>query len=376
MNFDELDAQGFDMSQLNQIMKAKEKGIDVSLLGPSTKVDILRKINQLKYTDFDAKRILLIAKAYTRNFDVSEIVSPKFNNKQAEEIYDGQSHGLNYKIYAKEHITGGQMKQFKRGLIAGIDEDILSMSITSKANIKQCVDLIAETKAAGFDCIPYIREGYTLPKIKVLFSSYFKHLGVENYAKPWMTTHQLEAAVECELKNSRLPKENKIDVSKLITRDTTKIMISALFDIAKAGHNVNEIISKKYDKSQLNVVKLGIEQKLDYKIYWDPKFSAAQMNQLHSGLVAKVDVSMIANEKFTEAQMKLLIDLLKFNKGNPDKQIDIALVAHPEYNYNKMSQYIAKLKRGTLEEQLAIMSEHNDLIKTNTKEVKEHEQEK
>lgn len=374
MNFDELDAQGFDMSQLNQLMKAKEKGIDVSLLGPSTKVDVLRKINQLKYTDFDAKRILLIAKSYNKKFDVTEIESPKYNNKQAEEMYDGQCHGINYKIYAKEHITGGQMKQFKRGLIAGIDEDVLTMAVMSKANIKQCVDLITETKAAGFDSIPYIKEGFTLPKIRVLFNSHFRNLGVEKYAKPWMTTHQLEAAVDCEMKNSRLPKEKKVDVSRLITSDTTKIMINALFDIAAAGHNVSEIISKKYDKSQLNVVKLGIQQKLNYKLYWDPKFSAAQMNQLFTGLQAGVDITLVANEKFKEAQMKLLIDLLKFNKANPDKQIDVALVAHTEYDYNKMTQYIAKLKHGTLEEQLAIMSEHNSLLKKDTKETKAKEQ--
>ena len=216
MEFDKLDEQGFDMSQLNQLIKAKEKGIDVSLLSPSIKLDTLRKINQLKYTDFDAKRILLIAKAYNRDFNVTEIINPKFNDKQANELYDGQCKGLNYKIYAKEHITSGQMKQFKKGLMAGIDEDVLTMAILSKINIKQCINVINECKASGFDCVPYIKQGYTLPKINVLFNSYFNHLGVEKYAKPWMTTHQLEAAVECEIRNNHLKKEQKVYISKLI----------------------------------------------------------------------------------------------------------------------------------------------------------------
>ena len=363
LDYDDLEQRGFDHSQINQIIKAAKNNINLTELSPNVPVETMRKIIEIN-PDIEDKKMRLLANCITNDFDTSYVLDCSYSYNQAAQIVDGMYKHINYKLYAKSEYTPALMKIMKNGLRDGLDEELIKK--IDIRNAKTYIDTAITAKKDGFDMLKYVNEGYNLSQIKSLlltckFGPTLEEL--ENFITPNFSIDQIDGVREC-LRDKTVDKET---LKKILNEHHTKKTMLILYKLHKEGYDINEFIGKGYTSQQMNLIAVGVRNGYDYHLYSDPNFSSKQMSQILNGLSSKLDASCYADLKYTHIQMKAFYMVLKSNQTK--NEVDINLLLHPEYGYQKILSYASKLRHGTLDEKLEIMNEHNKLIKNeNTKE--------
>ena len=92
-----------------------------------------------------------------------------------------------------------------------------------------------------------------------------------------------------------------------------------------------EISLDKFNKYQLEEIKLGLKDNLDVNLYANPRFSAGQMELIRQGIKKGLDIKHYANPKFYEGQMRQIVSGL-------EEGLDVSIYNKPEYNYGQMNE--------------------------------------
>ena len=369
MTYEELEECGFSYQQINQIIKAEQMGLDLSGLKVNTPVSTMRKIIEMN-PDIDNKRLKLLANCLTRNLDPKYVLDESYTYNQAAQLVDGMYKKVNYELYAHPDISKNEMKLIKNSLIKGIDEKILKYAKTYPKHIKKIIEMAETSKKIKFDILKYLDDGFKQDQIQVILRAYQEGINIDKYIAPQLNSDQLLATFQC-LKESKT-KNIDIDITDIIKPENSKSAILTLYKL-KVANLESEIkipvLFDEYNVHQLNVIRLGITQGLDYQLYMSPEFSADKMNIILNGLQCGLDAKLYANPKFTYGQMHAIFDVLKYNRDNPEKAIEVELLCHPEYEYEKITKYAKLLKTGTLDDKLKIMKEHNTFIEKEGKQI-------
>lgn len=364
LDYEDLEQKGFDHSQINQIIKAAKNNINLTELSTNVPVETMRKIIEMN-PDIEDKKMRLLANCITNNFDTSYVLDCMYSYNQAAQIVDGMYKKVNYKLYAKHEYTPALMKVMKNGLRSGLDEELVK-KIDMK-NAKTYIDTAIVAKKDGFDMLRCVNEGYNLSQIKSLlltcrFGPTLEEL--EKFITPNFSIDQIDGVREC-MKDKTLNEET---LKKIINENHTKKIMLKLYKLHKAGYDIDEFVDKGYTAQQINLIAVGVINGYNYHLYSDPKFSSKQMSQILNGLSSKLDASCYADFKYTHIQMKAFYMVLKANQTK--EEVDINLLLHPEYGYQKILSYASKLRHGTLDEKLEIINEHDKLTKN--KNIKEN----
>lgn len=365
MSYEKLENEGYDFSQINQILKAQEKGINFDKINKTIPANIMREIIRLAPSNLDEDRIRLLATCLKQGFDTTYVLDMKYNTKQAEQIVDGMYKKIDYKAYANPDYTVNKMRNIKKALILGLDSEIIKA--LNPSQLKKYLPLATKCAKQGFDIKPSILEGYNCSQVEVLLNAHNCKINLKEYVNPEYDEYQMKAILNMIQANLKYKDEDKININPIINKIHSASTMGILYKLAVKGIDITELSSGKYVKGQINVIKEAIISNKNYKILLNPKLSAEQMNIILNGLKMDLDVNIYAKKEFSPPIMKALFDNLKYNKLNPENQIDVSLLAHTELTYNEILKYAKILKAGTLDEKLEVIKRHNDIIKKDIK---------
>lgn len=371
MTYEELEDLGYDFKQINQILKAQDLGLDFSKLNVQVSANTMRKIVEMNPTNFDADRIRLLANCVKNNFDCTYVLDTKrFNYKQAAQIVDSMFKGINYDVIANPQWSSNQMKSAKNALVAGVDEEIISL--VNPSQLKKYLELATKASHYGYNIKNDLREGYDASQIPVLLNAHNEKIDLKSYITSEFDAYQILEVLNMikHVKKHGLD----IDITDICKKEFTPNAMKKLFSLKVGGKAVKELYSGEYNKGQINVINIAIQKELDYKILLNPELSAEQMNMILCGMQLGLDAKLYADKNLSAPIMKAIFDNLKYNRDNPGNQIDITLLIHPELTHQQVLKFAKILKTGTLDEKLEVMKKHNELVAKNNKMVKEKEQ--
>jgi len=137
------------------------------------------------------------------------------------------------------------------------------------------------------------------------------------------------------------------------------------YEQAKKAKKLTEI----FTKDQLREIKLGKDNKVDFRLYADPAFKASQMRELRKGLERGVNIKYVLRPSFTAEAMRYYItDLANkcdirhyLNDKYTTEQIselsiayasglDISKMSDPSIPASEMSEIALRLEKGTWSE--------------------------
>lgn len=373
MTYEELEDLGYDFKQINQILKAQDMGLDFSKLNVQFSADVMRKVIDANPNGFDANRIKLLANCIKNEFDCTYVLDTKrFNSKQAAQIVDAMFKRVNYDVVANPKWTSNQMKSAKNALVAGVDEEIISL--VNPSQLKKYLELATKASGYGYNIKDDLREGYDASQIPILLNAYNAKIDLKSYITSEFDAYQISEVLNMIKYIKRYDLD--IDISDICKKEFTPNAMKKLFALKVGGKEVKELYNGKYNKGQINVINIAIQKDLDYKILLNPELTAEQMNMILCGMQLGLDVELYANKDIPAPIMKLIFDNLKYNKNNPGNEIDVTLLIHPELTYQEVTRFAKVLKTGSLDEKLEVMKRHNELIADNKKTKKVEEPEK
>jgi hypothetical protein len=158
-----LEGKGFNNKQINQLVKIKEAGYNLSTkiiernyITPEIDIENLRKLKNILVNDrFDNVQFSEIVEGYIANVNYEIYANLKFNAYQMEEIKFGLMCGFNILQYCDENYDWPKMNEIRNGLEEKIDvtkyndikyndmqmERLKNMLIYNKENPEKEIDI-------------------------------------------------------------------------------------------------------------------------------------------------------------------------------------------------------------------------------------------
>ena len=132
-----------------------------------------------------------------------------------------------------------------------------------------------------------------------------------------------------QMEQIRLGLEDGLDISMYADPKFNREQMKEIRLGLKEGLDVSKYADPKFDWEQMLETTLGLECGLDVSKYADPKFNKWQMKQIRLGLKEGLDVSKYADPKFNEWQMKEIREGLKCG-------LDVSKYADPKFDWEQM----------------------------------------
>lgn len=94
-----------------------------------------------------------------------------------------------------------------------------------------------------------------------------------------------------------------------------------------------------FNKEQIREIKAGKNNKINYRVYADPRFSAEQMRELRKGLERGVNVQPVAHHQFKP-------DAMKYYIADLANKCDIRQYLNPRYSVDQISELSIAYAKG------------------------------
>lgn len=107
-----------------------------------------------------------------------------------------------------------------------------------------------------------------------------------------------------QLQEIRLGLEEHLDVEQYANIDITWFRMEEIRKGLKVGFDVNNYLSKGFDWLQISQINKGIESEVDISVYAKKSYDHLQMEQIRLGLEDRVDVNQYLDETYSNLVMR------------------------------------------------------------------------
>ncbi|MCR5100029.1 MAG: FapA family protein, partial [Butyrivibrio sp.] len=273
-----LRAQNFNVYQLIEIRKGLQQKVDVNKYMyasiPWTEMEEMRKemkqnIDLTKYRDqgFDTAQLAEIRRGLILGLDVSQYDKKEYFFDQMREIRLGLMSGIPVIFYQHPEYNSFQMSEIRQGVESGIDISVYASSSIAYGKMH----VVRECLEDGLKIDKKTMSMYSAEILEQMHQAFLEEIDISEYIKKGYDAGQLE---QVRIAIS----ENLIDFDKYT-------------DIEMRGESFKEI-------------RIGLEKRLDVKLYAKRCYSYQQMRELRYGLEHQVDISYYSSRLYMPGQMK------------------------------------------------------------------------
>lgn len=356
-----LENRGLTFAQINKLLKLQDNNLDLDFVinfGNFIKFNILEELINEKNLSQDQFDMLYYAK-YGGLEDIDFIKTGNYERRTLRDIISTAHAGKNYKPLLNPLLTRNEFKAYKRLIFANIEIDDRFKGI-SEEDAKRYINFIKvpdlKKYSRVFDVDKLLKTGYKMKVIELIFYNISKKgINVLPFIKDKKFELQQVNAIAKILENDADIKKRKYKL--YFKPNLAANAIKKLYELDKLGYPIEQIIDVCNTQGQINVYGIMFKRGFDIKPFTKYHFTAEQLNEFLSGLENDIDMSSILPYNFNKHQIKTLIYALKYNKENPEKQINIDVILDPKIDVNTMRHAIKVLKSGTLNEKIALYQE-------------------
>lgn len=330
----------YNQSLINQIIKAYEKGYDLSIISKDVNINKLRKvIKELPELEkLDNKSILdIFIKMYGGTKSAKRRIALKPNTQSI--ILKGLEAGINPDAYAYTDIL-----RFDPRVITEIG--IVALKINKDIN-------------------EYFEKGYDTSQTNIMLVAIGKGFDIEKYITPTKDFKEIGGVYKLmEFYHTHKIKEDELFKNLLNLKLKRKVM-EKVIECLEEGVDISIIFSEKVEKHQIPILLTASKKSYDISPLLDSRLNTDQMNIIMTGLDFGVDVYQYNSPAYTADQMTLIFKALKYNKEH-DNKIDLNPILNPKLPFNIMFDYIKAIKsenKSLYEESIKNLNKYNNQSK-------------
>jgi len=250
--------EGFTESQIEEIEKGLDQGIDVSVYANK---------------DLMSQQMYQIRIGLAEQIDMRPYADPKYDWFQMEEIREGLLLGLEVKRYDNPEIPSEKMHEMRRGLEDGMDlSDFLKFG----------ADIMFELRHAlrdHIDIISYVEQGYDAGQLKEIRHALAKEVDIYQYLLPEFRAVSIHEIVEGI--------EANIDVELYAKPCYTWAQMRELKLGLLSQVDISYYQSPLYDRYQMEQIRLGLEEGLEVDEYTSLMYPAPEMERVRLELQSR-----------------------------------------------------------------------------------------
>lgn len=325
IDIEKLMEEGYEYSLINQIQKAYNKGYDITTIDKNINIEKLREvINVLPQKEKMDKNALLdiILKVY----------------------------GVEGKIRHSFKLRPEIQKIIMEGLVQGVNPNAYSYIGTRGYEPRWITNTGIKALEINKDIYDYFILGYNALQTDEIINAYKNGLDIQKYITPSDDITQIIAINKLfEFYMSHKIKEDKLfaDIANLKLK--RKVM-DKVIECLEMRKDISIIFSERIDKSQIGILLTATKKGLNLETMINKKLTPEQLNVIMTGLEYGLDTTLYNNPLFNERQMSNIFKVLKWNKENPDRLLDVKPILNPEVSDYLMIKYLDYHKRGTKED--------------------------
>lgn len=369
--YETLVKKGYDESDINQLLKAREEGYNIYNMDIKLSTDQIREFRKF----------------------LKENIEVGMDHMQLREILLGWKKGLDVFQYCDKKYSGAEMSILRKAIENNKDINLIKKYGLDKES------MLEVTRAIGFGCTEEDLKKYNITQLK-LFNDYQKRkIDLRNLLDKGFNKEQIDYILQFEKtdKNfaSYITKDfhfttimqlgyllNKYPYEKIkpLFHPKTSILLANTFEVL-----LNDNITgwEKYYKPEFyertlliaNCLKNGEDEELinqifnsnseDYiysKInvrYYKEMYSREQFESLCYALHKNLNLENLFIEGLDKNFYPIILELEKFNKQN-ERQIDIKSLIYPSKTAKQFAEIAVKLMSPSLEDNIAGFRQMSD----------------
>ncbi len=260
-------------------------------------------------------------------FDV--ILNSKYDNKFKLQVVELSRQTDAWKDYIKNDISISKLKNINRLLREGLDEEYIKNTDVSKNDVLKYREMKEDVEKnilfKDFDLDSFIKRKIPISMIYKYFNAYFWKVDLDYFIKDKSyRPEQIDKIIEMVAKDKTICTKYK-DIffkEKFDPKTMEKMLV-----LYKEGFPVEILDDNRWNNGQLTVLKLIFHKAktmgIDIKKFLHPDFKATQFEAIYSALLRDLDVDVLLEKAYSEKRLKNLLDVLSYNKKNPDDVLDI-----------------------------------------------------
>lgn len=248
-NSGELKLQDFTPDQIEEIKEGLTAGVNVATYA------------RLDFSSIQMRQIRL---GLENGVDVAFYANPDFDWLQMIEIRKGLERNIDVSSYASLEIPYDKMRQLRKGLEKEID---LSPYLDMEAGI---IREILKAKLAGFEIMPYIKEGYDYEQLEQI----------------------------------RLAYQHGEDIEPFLSLEYRAAALAEIRCGLEAGVDVSVYAKECYTWLQMREIRLGLSKHLNTSLYQNPLYSHRQMREIRLGLENGIPVESYLPLRYSVTDMR------------------------------------------------------------------------
>lgn len=309
----------YSQKLINQIIKAYEKGYDLSTISKSVNIDKLRNVIK----------------------ELPEL--PELDNKATLNIFI-KMYGGTERVLKKQSLRPEIQNIILTGLNAGVNPNAYKYIGASGYDAKYITDIGMSCLKINKDIYEYMEKGYDTGQISVLVAAWSKGLNnIEKYVNPTIEFKEMGAIYKLlEFYHVHRIKEDELFQNLLNLHLKRKVM-EKIIDCLEEGVDISIIFNEKVEKHQIPILLTASRKGYDQTPLLDSRLSTDQMNVIMTGLEFGLDVYKYNNPAYNVNKMNLIFKTLKYNKDKENK-IDLTPILNPKIPLPVMCDYIYAVK--------------------------------
>lgn len=303
---EDLILKGFDASQINQLTKIKELGVDLSnMISPEIDTDLLRDIRVIISNEkYDDKKRKLIANYYIKkSYNIARFIDAGISNQNTMDLL---------------------IKMEKEGF--GIN-DFIDPKLTHQ-NLKLIYTFL---KSGNFSVKEYVLKGYDENKINLALSLETVGLNIEELENiGYKSGTKQKVIYEFYKKN--------VKILEIITPSFSDKQLKALLEIYDLGVDLKKVAIKDYSSATMKVIASGLLKGIDITSYFKDNKTSGMAQTILSALERDINP-----ELFTGIEnATLLSTTYSLLKLNIETKVDLS--KFPEQNLKALHKILSSKK--------------------------------
>lgn len=322
---------GYDMGQVNQIVKLQSVGVDIlPYINPTVNVEKLRKIYSIfSKTTYNKKNTKTIIKyIFTKDVDVTPYINDGYCLcSQLNIIVDMLKQGYSTDMFEEKGYDYTEMKEIYKYLKKGVNiSKYIDMGIPAETGF------ILESNGIGYEKITE-----TFDKLRISYICQWLKQGIDvsKYIKPNYTSSQINAVADAI--------RDGVDVSIVTKGDLAGSIMSSIRTGLVKGFDITPYLKPEHDVHFADTILLYMEAGIDPTLavkYTDYKYAKLAKKLLEKG----IDASFI-NEDICYDITRFFVRIKEKSVDNPDIDFDL-IFAHPTYPINQLTYAVNIMEAG------------------------------
>lgn len=356
MNIENYIDAGFSLKDINTLKKYEEKGYDVNVVlnyrNELNLKEVLKELLENNVKNSDVSLFLTLKAAGAEDKELFDVVlNSKYDNKFKLQVVELSRQTDSWKDYIKNDISISKLKNINRLLREGLDEEYVKNTDVSKNDVLKYREMKEDVEKnvlfKDFDLDSFIKKRIPISMIYKYFNAYFWKVDLDYFIKDKSyRPEQIDKIIEMVAKDKTICTKYKDIFFKEKFEPKTMEKMLVLY---KEGFPVEILDDNRWNNGQLTVLKMIFHKTktmgVDIKKFLHPDFKATQFEAIYSALLRNLDVDVLLEKAYSEKRLRNLLDVLSYNKNNPDDLLDIEYFKNPKVPDYLLTSAVAGMNR-------------------------------